>query len=193
MSSPRQAYCLFCEDIRAEQGNKQSYMGVYSGEMTAMMPLGTSHETPFGLPKLVIAFWLMTEIDDIPDRVTVTLYAPPGRSEIFKHEMDVKATAPPHFPEWATKFTLHGQIPFQNFLLAEDGIIELTLDTQREILVAGRLRLRLQHTEAGAPIEVPTASLPPPEQSLPVALETKRARARRPPSNRRTARTPEQG
>lgn len=190
MSAPRQAYCLFCDDVRTEEGRKLSFMGVYGGEMVAPVPPGMPPEARLGIPKLVIAFWLITDLDDVPDRVTLTVYAPPHRSEIFKTELDLKTLTPSQTPEWATRFTIQGHIPFLNFLIVEDGIIEVTLDTHREIIVAGRVKVRLQPSIEAA-IETPTVSSPPSEQSPTAVQETTPSRARRRPLSRRSGRTPE--
>jgi hypothetical protein len=166
-------------------------MGVFDGEMTVAIPADMPPEMRFGLPKLVIAFWLVTELDDIPDRAAVTVFAPPGRKEIFKTDIDVRSMIPASLPEWATKFSIHGDMPFLNFLIAEDGIIEVVVDTERETIVAGRVRVRLQPPSETKPLTVPTASEPPFEQSAIGAQETKTAPARRRPSVRRRGRTPE--
>jgi len=195
MSEPRIAYCLFCEDIREEVGHKQSYMGVQEGEMVAAIPPGASRDSTVALPKLVIIVWLTTDFNDVPERATVTISAPPGRSVVFRSELDIGPRVPRGAPpEWASRFVMRTQIPFQNFIIAEDGVIEVVLDTQREMIVAGRLRVRLQWPrDAESPAGTPTASEPPSEQSLPAPQETKPSPARRRSAIRRTGRTPARG
>lgn len=194
MIEPRMAYCLFCEDVRAELGNKQSYMGVQQGEMVLAIPQGSPRDSTFAIPKFVIILWLNTDFDDIPEQATVTVYAPPARSAVFKSELDIKSRTPKEpRPEWASQFIMQAQIPFYNFVIPEDGIIEVVLDTRRETIVAGRLRARLQWSpDAEAPAETPAVSLPPRRQSQfpSSAPETKPVRVHRPPSGRRTGRTP---
>jgi hypothetical protein len=182
MTSPRAAFCLFCDDVRQEAGNKLSYMGVYNAEMHLAVPPDFSGQLV--LPKLVVAFWLISDISDPPSRITLTVYGPPDRTEIFKHEATAAPVVQP--PEdWAKKYLVSGQMPFLNLPVAGNGFFELAISTERESLVAGRLRVTIQSQPASysgvGDVTAPTFSPPPSERSQPAvpASEHRRAPSRR--------------
>jgi len=54
---PRQLEVIYCDDIRQEVGNKFSYMGVYSGELTVP-------NAPVLLPKFCMSVKASTDIGD---------------------------------------------------------------------------------------------------------------------------------
>jgi len=142
MAVPRSAFCLFCDDVRMEVGNKPSYMGIYTGEM--VFPPDPPPEAQIALSKFVILAWLFCDVNDKPDRITVHVYGPPGRTEIFKHDVPAEQFAQPEplFDD-VTKLVFHIAMPILGLPVACDGVLEVTIETERETLRAGRLRLRL--------------------------------------------------
>ncbi len=142
MPNPRIAHCVFCDDVRYETGNKLSLMGIYSGE------IGFPHDPPsatqLSLPKFVICWWLFCDIDDPPQRVSVNLYMPPDRTEVLKFAVPPEHLVSPAVVfEDAIRLTLSSVIPIVNLTFAREGRMEVTIETERETLRAGRLRIRI--------------------------------------------------
>jgi hypothetical protein len=187
----RYAYCLFCDDVRQEVGNKFSYMGVYPSELTFGGELPES--APAVLPKIVAAVWLVCAVDDPPKKVRISIFAPPGRSKIFEHDLDpASLNMPENLPELTTKISVGGQIPFFNLAFVCSGIFEVAIETEKETLTAGRLRINFPgRPDTGFAGPSPTASPPPSEQSPRAVPETKPQRAPSRRKGRRSAQTPE--
>lgn len=194
---PRSAFCLFCDDARQEVGNKTSYMGVYPTDI--VFPPSPPPETQIVLPKLVVAAWLITDIADKPEHLTITVSAP-GNPELLKMQVssDQLAAVSAAAPGWAQRHLVHAVFPFLNLPLPHEGFFTVVFETERETIQAGRLRVVIpDRPDPGAvpqdPIlSSPTASPPPSEQSLSDVPATKRQPVRRRPSSRRSARTPGQ-
>lgn len=186
--SPRTGFCLFCDDVRAEVGNKLSFMGVYGDAM--MFPEGIPAEQPIIAPKLAIAIWLICDINDKPDTLTARVYAPPGRTEVgVVHQSSEQIstiwdTLTRSAQADARKISLQAVVQFGNFLLAHEGFIEVTIETDQGTIRAGRLRIHIP----GRP-DPSTLNVPPSSDQTPPAPE--RASPRR-PSTRRSRRTPRQ-
>ena len=62
----RYLHTIYCDDVRIEVGNKQSLMGIYSGEL--LVP-----EFPIALPKLCIVVNLVTPIDKPLKELTIKI------------------------------------------------------------------------------------------------------------------------
>lgn len=198
MPNPRTAFCMFCDDLRMEVGNKISYMGTYRGEIILEVPAGSDFPVPFS--KFVVLAWLFSDWDDKPERITVRVYAPPGKTELVRMEIPHdQIGAPPALFDDPTKYLFNAAIPIVNFPIHGEGEIEVTIETEREILRAGRLKVRINRTgpilsvqPQGATPVSPTVSPQPSAQSHSAAPKVKPQRARDRPSIRPTARTPEQ-
>lgn len=199
MPNPRVAHCVFCDDVRQEVGNKLSLMGMYMGDI--VLPVAPPVGMPAILPKFAICVWLLCDWGDNPERITVRVYAPPGRTEITKMEAAQGQIAPPAplFDD-PTKLSLTTLLPIFNFAIFDEGEIEVTVETEQGTLRAGRLQVRMpsrhiQSDDSSVPSSATSdssaASPSPSEQSPTVALDTKPTRPARRPSTRRTARTPE--
>jgi hypothetical protein len=196
MTLPRVAFCLFCDDARQEVGGKMSYMGVLPPNLA--FPDNPPPEIQLLIPKLVIALWLLTDREDKFERVTISVSIPPGRTELLKFEVPseqigFQGTA----QEWSQRIGLNMILPFINLTVPCEGFIEVDVETEREKLHAGRLRLvipgRPDPTILASEVSSssPTASPQPSEQSPPSALASKPRVARRRPSTHRSRRTPE--
>jgi hypothetical protein len=97
---PRTAFCLFCDDIRQEINNKASYMGVYPSAVA--FPPDPQPEALLLLPRFFVAVWLMIDINDKLERVSLTVSIPPGQTEIFRLEVPPEQLAPPvPVEDWA--------------------------------------------------------------------------------------------
>ena len=160
MPSSRSAFCLFCDDIRLELGNKPSFMGIYTGEM--IFPPNPPAEMQIAIPKFCIITWLFCDKDDPPRSVTVRIFGPPGRTEFAKFEVPPEQLVQPApFFDDVTKLVFQTALPMLGFPIACEGIIEVTAETDRETLLAGRLRVRVP----GRPDPTLTSAEPAPPPS----------------------------
>ncbi|AVH38046.1 hypothetical protein AL532_17710 [Pseudomonas monteilii] len=75
----RYAHTMFCDDVRHEAGGKVSFMGVYSGNLTAS-------SIPGLLPKLCIAITLYTDLGN-PFR-EISIKGLFGGQEVFSMDLN---------------------------------------------------------------------------------------------------------
>lgn len=137
MPSPRVATCIFCDDIRQEVGNKNSFMGIYDTDLIIYAP------APITLPKFAMVVWLICDIDDTPRSFTVTLFGPPGRTQLVNGEAHSPEAQLPTV-EGATKFTAKMALQMANLQLLEPGRLEAVVQTERETLRAGWLAIKFE-------------------------------------------------
>lgn len=135
MSAPRRGFCVFCDDIRHEVGNKISLMGIYHGEIVF------SQNPPAILPKFVIAMWLLADVDDPIKQINVSIFGPPARTELAKIEAQPPPSMLPTPPD-ATQKHIHLVFPMVNFHFPEEGLLEVEVTTERETFRAGRLAVK---------------------------------------------------
>ncbi|SRR5258708_22438437 len=193
MPVQRSAFCLFCDDVRQEAGNKLSFMGIYRADM--VFPEGGPSGIPIAVPKFAIVVWLICGIDDQPQHATFSVFIPPGRTEAIKMEYPQGTLANvQEVPPGSVRRTWQLVMPVFNLVLPASGFIEVEVEADGEKLRAGRLKViipGLPDTAESSPS--PTASPPPSEQSLHDAPVTKPSRVQRRPSSRRSGRTPAKG
>jgi len=183
MTSERVAFCVFCDDVRPEVGNKLSLMGLYGGDMIAPGP------APVVLSKLCIVLWIIADIDDPPQRVGVRVLMPPDESERVK--LDLPPLGVLVHPEGALRLHAQAVIPMTPFLLDREGFIQVMVETERETLRAGRLMVRFVDPapspepappQAGAPVGSPRLESPPSQPAVQRGRRTRR-RASTPPAS----------
>jgi hypothetical protein len=144
MPTPRVANCIFCDDIRSEVGNKVSLMGVYSADMLFPVPPPVTFRT------VGIVTWIIFDVNDRPTHLTVRVLVPPARTEVLKVETDVEGELPLQYErdEYSK-----GQFRFTNTIngiqFTEEGFLEVMIDTERETIRAGRLRIRFNTPAEG--------------------------------------------
>ena len=134
MSDPRVAHCIFCDDIRLEQGNKISLMGCYGADISIDRPF------PLTLPKFGFAVWLISDADDLPERMSVSVILPDG-SELLK-STPAELLPPAEKLEGVKKVKFNAAFPVAPLPLPSDGYLEVWVETERERLRAGRLLVR---------------------------------------------------
>jgi Family of unknown function (DUF6941) len=138
MPAPRVGNCIFCDDIRHELGNKTSFMGVYTTDI--LFPA----VAPVALRSLGIIAWLIFDVDDRPTKLALRVLIPPARTEILKIETDVDGKIPEYRDrDEYSKGSLRFTAMINGIEFAEEGFIEVMIDTERETLRVGRLRVRL--------------------------------------------------
>jgi uncharacterized protein DUF6941 len=135
MSNPRVATCIFCDDIRAELSNKISLIGIYGSDMLIASPL------PALIGRFGVAVFLITDIGDEPDHLSITIMMHPEETVLIKAE----ANKPPQtedVEEGDTKRQLRAMFSLPAFTVTQEGYIEVRVDTGRETLRAGKLLLK---------------------------------------------------
>ncbi len=177
MPLSRFAFCLFCDDIRPEIGNKFSYMGVYQRDM--VFPPGAAPGVPIFVPKFGIGAWVVSDINDRPKHIVFRVFGPPGRTEIGHREIDVaQISNPPEMEPGSLRFSVSVVMPLIGLMLPESGFIEVTAEVDGEEMRAGRLKVTIPRPAIEEEtISASAASQPPSEQS-PEATRKRSLRAR---------------
>lgn len=139
INGPRHLEVIYCDDIREEVGNKSSYMGVYSGELTVP-------NAPVLLSKLCIVARATTDIDDPFESLEVRIVAVNGENEI-----EILSTGSIPLP--AEQPQLDGgqtrMLAQMNFMLSPFQITEATtlrvkaITEREELRGATALRIRI--------------------------------------------------
>jgi hypothetical protein len=132
MSAPQFSHCLFCDDIRFEIGNKLSLMGVYNADL--IIP----DKFPALLPKLGIVVYLMSDIDDPPEKITTTVVLPDGNEFL---RFDLPRSNSVQNLEGATKLVMSQTIPISPLPIPCQGMLEVWVETEKGKTRAGRLKI----------------------------------------------------
>jgi hypothetical protein len=136
MTNPRVAACLFCDDIRHEVGNKISLVGVYGGDM--IFPMAP----PTLLPKFCAMVMVISDVDDRVTQASIRIVIPsigPEGHETLK--IEIPQTGPVVNADGAIKITFRTFVQLGPIPLTKEGFIEVWVDTGREEMRAGRLRI----------------------------------------------------
>ena len=129
---------IYCDDIREEVGNKFSYMGVYSGELT--VPIA-----PLLLSKLCVVAKVITDIDNPFESLEVRIVMVKGDDET-----EILSTGPIPFPadlprQHDDSARLMAQMTFMlsPFQIDEETTIRVKAVTESEEL-SGTTALRIR-------------------------------------------------
>lgn len=142
MAESRVAHALICDEFRREPSGRISYVGVRSGDI--VLDIGRrGAQLQFG----VIA-WLICDADDMPSRIVLRVYGPPGRRLLSGNE--VKPATPPRRPD-STKAFFELSVERISLPLSQEGDLEVSIETETGILRAGRLRVRFANDAAVRP------------------------------------------
>ncbi len=142
----RSAAAFFCEDIRQEEGNKLSYMGIFSGDMvlpelpTIIPKFCTIVRVvaPLGRPLQRLKILVLTNDEtifesDVPEE---TLRPPVARTASAAPDSDTDDYRAP-YPSTVRLFHLS----FTNVKFNAETVIMVRLATESEILRAGAIRV----------------------------------------------------
>jgi hypothetical protein len=137
INGPRHLEVTYCDDIREEVGNKFSYMGVYSGELTV--------PTPLLLPKLCIVGKITTDIDDPLESLDVRIvaYKEDDEKELLSTG---PVTIPPNLPRQLDgTMCMVANLTFvlSPFQITEEIVLRVIAKTEREEL-RGTTALRIR-------------------------------------------------
>jgi hypothetical protein len=176
-------------------GDKMSYMGVLPPNLA--FPDNPPPDVQLLIPKLAIGLWILTDREDKFERLTISVNIPPGQTEILRFDVPPEQIGFQGMAQdWSQRVGLQMVLPFINLAIPCEGFVEVNVETEREKLHAGSLRLVIP----GRPDLIvarneiassSTVSLQLSEQSPPAAPASKPRASRRRPSNRRTWRIPE--
>lgn len=132
MPEARVGFCIFCDNIRQEVGNKLSLMGLYGAELTFAGP------SPGLLPTFAILVHLICDKDDVPALFRMRVVHVDG-TELMNHEQPVAANV--SRPD-SSKIIVHTMVQMNNFLVPRAGDIEVYLEAEEMSLRAGRLAVK---------------------------------------------------
>ncbi|MFQ5534692.1 MAG: hypothetical protein ACE5EM_07725 [Sphingomonadales bacterium] len=137
----RYAHCLFCDEIRQEINQKLLFLGVYSNDL--IVP----GDVPVNLPKLAIVVWVVTSRNDPFDQITIRVTRPGQEDAEFEVPTPPgELPDPPSFNDGsgpaAKTIVANAFLEFSPFEFSQEGEITVHVETGRETLVAGSLRLR---------------------------------------------------
>jgi Family of unknown function (DUF6941) len=146
VSDTRLMYAIFCDDLRAEVGNKYSVMGVYTGQL--FVP-----QVPIILPKLCLLMRARTPADQPfrqlkflvlkGEELIAELAAP--EAELAAGAASLQApTSEPQYMELGVTLT------FQNFLVEGPLLLRARAITETGELKGGSLSIAIQ-SPPGAP------------------------------------------
>ena len=155
MPAPRVAFCVFCDDLRQEVGNKLSYMGVYTSDLLVF------GRPPVTLPRFTIITWLISDIDDPPQQLIVRVVVGPDEQERVRIDLQPNPDAKLSHLDGAAKVHAQIAIPLVGFPLEQEGYIQVMLETERETIRAGRLMVSFNDDPAAALTLHPSIMLPP--------------------------------
>lgn len=129
---------IYCDDIREEVGNKFSYMGVYSGELTVP-------NAPVLLPKLCVVAKAITDIANPFESLEVRIVMVKGDDET-----EILSTGPipcpadlPRQHDDSTRFMAQMTFMLSPFQINEETILRVKAITEREEL-SGTTALRIR-------------------------------------------------
>src|ERR1700729_4077122 len=142
MMLPRTAFCLFCDDFRQEVNSKASYMGTYPAVLA--FPPNPPPEAQLWLPKIVVAIWLIIDIEDKLERATFSITMPPGQTEVFRSDVPLEQLArPANMESWTRRQLIHTVVPLFNLVFPHEGFIEVNIETEQGRMSAGRLKVQV--------------------------------------------------
>lgn len=133
MADPRVAHCIFCDDIRFERGNKISFMGLYAGDA-----LVSGVRPPVTL-RIAIVAWLISDIEDTPESFMLRVTGPGADELLFAGSFPF-----PPVPQGvdSKKSHLRAHVQLEGVSVNGNGLIAVYVETEREVIRAGRLAIR---------------------------------------------------
>lgn len=135
---PRHLEVIYCDDIREEVGNKLSYMGVYSGELTVP-------NAPVLLAKFCIAVKVTTDIGDPFEALEVRVVKVKNNDET-----ELLSTGPITLPaelagidNGSAHLVVQMNFMLTPFQIDEETTLRIKAITEREELRGMALRIRI--------------------------------------------------
>ncbi|MFT8366626.1 MAG: hypothetical protein ABF623_12335 [Gluconobacter cerinus] len=144
---PQEAFCIFCEEIRAEVNEKNTYIGVYSRQIYV-------DSFPYTLEKLSIALNVRWDMTAFPKSVSARL-AYEDKQDVMIPPMDpsekIKVTED---QEETVQLKAHIQCP--PLEISKEGDIEVLVRMDNHFLSAGALSIKKRPTKKLRKSKTPT-------------------------------------
>lgn len=141
---------IYCDDIRNEVGNKNSYMGIYTSELTVPA-------APVILSKLLIAVKAVTDISDPFESLNVRIVRIKNDEEIELLSSGLLPSPPLDEIAGRDKYSTNiiAQLYFMlsPFPIEEEIVLRVIANTEREELVGAALRIRIVPHQATQTIQ----------------------------------------
>jgi hypothetical protein len=137
----RYSYCIFCDDIREEVGNKISMIGVYRGELQVAV-------VPTLLSKLCVAIYCDTSVDRLFQSLSTRISVGDKilREDSIPQEALVKMQAAAaekgSSEDPIQRIAIGMQMLFSPFVIEKESTLVVTAIMDGEERTAGKLRLR---------------------------------------------------
>ena len=132
MPEPRVAHALICDEVAAVSDGLRSYVGVRSGEFRL-----SGDRRSKAITFSTVA-WLICDAGDVPARIAVRIYGPPGRRLLSASE--VKPPIPSRRPD-STKAFYEFVMEGVSLPMLQEGDLEVSIETETGVLRAARLPL----------------------------------------------------
>lgn len=136
----RHVEVIYCDDIRNEVGNKYSYMGIYTRELT--IP-----NAPILLPKLCLAVKVVTDVNDPFESVMVQVIKVRGHEVTELVSTGTISLPPPTelsgLDDDTTRISFEMQFVLSPFQIDEESTLRVKATTEREELLGVALRLKI--------------------------------------------------
>lgn len=141
-ASPRHAWTIFCEDIRQEVGNKNSFMGIYNGEMIF-------DEFPSYLPKLCVISFCETEVSNLLKTLSCKVFLNENllqeqtlpSEHLLQSQQALMGRGSEEDP--ILKITFGVNFQFLGMQFEKPSIIKVIIYADEEEIVAGKLRVKV--------------------------------------------------
>ena len=150
------AFCIFCDDVRQEVGNKNSLMGIYNG----LIVFAHEQQFPVAMPKFAISIYVICDADKKPDSIAVRVLLPPNRTEVFSTTIQARDDLIYKGDDDAKKLILNAVIPFFGLTFPSPGYLEVMVKTDKREQRAGRLHITTVESGQQTPPPVPPLPLP---------------------------------
>jgi len=136
----RHVEVIYCDDIRNEVGNKYSYMGIYTRELT--IP-----NVPILLPKLCLAVKVVTDVNDPFESVMVQVVNVRDHEETELVSTGTISLPPPTellgLDNDTTRLSFEMQFVLSPFQIDGESTLRVKATTEREELLGAALRLKI--------------------------------------------------
>lgn len=141
---------IYCDDIREEVGNKSSYMGVYSSELTV--------PTPILLQKLCISVKAVTDIADPFEALEIRIVKVKGdvETELLSTgpvPLSTEQPRPDRLDNGSASLIMQITFMLTPFQIDEDTNLRIKAITEREELRGAGLRIRIVPPSAAPTIQ----------------------------------------
>ncbi len=142
----RSAYVIFCDDIRIEQSNKRTFVGIYGTELYA-------ETLPIILPKLCVISTLICSLQNLPKAFGARLVMAGAPVQHFSVPEDqlaewrttVTRELEPEVDEFADEEPPKARISVEQiispFVVLTEGRLSAYIDTELGTVRAGSLRI----------------------------------------------------